>query len=215
MAARAEPEVVGSIPAASWPEFMGPLSNIRPVKRFIQLAPLARAAVGREQSGKTEDTDRDKTMRSIALITTVILASIGCAHKQRPEPRIYVISETAQGIGSSLGTGGAGLRNCDDEHIQCFDECWNANPLPWPYTRRDGWFHEYCTRECRKKYVECEKENEKRARELKFSRVDEAIDWIRTHKAEVALGMVVIIAGTAFVITTGGTGALILAPLAL
>jgi hypothetical protein len=63
--------------------------------------------------------------------------------------------------------------------------------------------------------VECERENEKRARELKFSRVDEAIDWIRNHKAEVALGMIVIIAGTAFVITTGGTGALILAPLAL
>lgn len=63
--------------------------------------------------------------------------------------------------------------------------------------------------------MECEKSNEKQARELKFSRVDEALDWIRSHKAEVALGTVVIIAGVAFVITTGGSGALILAPLAL
>ncbi|HEX8699039.1 MAG TPA: hypothetical protein VF815_09410, partial [Myxococcaceae bacterium] len=58
-------------------------------------------------------------------------------------------------------------------------------------------------------------ENEKKTRRLKFSRVDEAIEWITNHKAEVALGTVVVIAGVAFVITTGGTGALILAPLAL
>jgi len=63
--------------------------------------------------------------------------------------------------------------------------------------------------------MECEKANEKKARELKFSRVDDAIEWIREHKVEVALGTVVIIAGVAFVITTSGTGALILAPLAL
>lgn len=66
--------------------------------------------------------------------------------------------------------------------------------------------------------MRCEKENEKRARELKelkFSRVEDAIEWLNDHKAEVALGTIVIIAGVAFVLTTGGAGALILAPLAL
>jgi len=63
--------------------------------------------------------------------------------------------------------------------------------------------------------MECERANENKARELKFSRVDEAIEWIRNHKAQVALGTVVIIAGVAFFITTGGSGALVLAPLAL
>jgi hypothetical protein len=63
--------------------------------------------------------------------------------------------------------------------------------------------------------MECEKANEQKARDLKFSRIDEAIEWIRNHKAQVALGTVVVIAGVAFVITTGGSGALILAPLAL
>jgi hypothetical protein len=143
------------------------------------------------------------------------LVITGCVHQQRPEPRTYVIAETVHGVGALLGTGGAGLRNCDEEHVRCFDECWNADPLPWPYTARDGWFHEYCTKECRKQYMECERDNEKRAKGLKFSRVDEAIDWIRHHKAEVALGMIVVVAGTAFVITTGGTGALVLAPFAL
>jgi hypothetical protein len=45
--------------------------------------------------------------------------------------------------------------------------------------------------------------------------MDEALDWLKSHKTEVALGTVVIVAGVAFVLTTGGSGALILAPLAL
>lgn len=147
-----------------------------------------------------------------------MVASAGCAHSHRPEPRNYVVAESASGVGSALGTGGAGFRDCDAEHIECFDACWNTTPLPYPYTRRDGWFREYCTRRCREEYVRCEKENEKRARELKelkFSRVEDAIEWLNDHKAEVALGTIVIIAGVAFVLTTGGAGALILAPLAL
>jgi hypothetical protein len=43
----------------------------------------------------------------------------------------------------------------------------------------------------------------------------EAVDWLRNHKAEIALGTIVLVAGIAFVLTTGGSGALILAPLAL
>ncbi|WP_147333091.1 hypothetical protein [Archangium gephyra] len=150
-----------------------------------------------------------------ALIAAVVVASIGCAHSQRPESRIYVISEDAQGVGTALGTGGSGFRNCDAEHNECFDDCWKTEPLPYPHEKRDGAFFEYCTSLCRKQYMECVAENEKKAKELKFSRVAEAVDWIRNHKAEVALGTVVVIAGVAFVITTGGSGALILAPLAL
>lgn len=156
-------------------------------------------------------------MRLIILVAITLLAGGGCAHERRPAHRIHVVSEDARGIGASLGTGGSGLRNCDEEHVKCFDECWNSNPLPWPHTRRDGWFHEYCTKECRKQYIECEKANEKAREEkqLKFSRIDEAIDWIKNHKDEVALGMVVVIGGVSFVIAIGGGGALILAPLAV
>ncbi len=45
--------------------------------------------------------------------------------------------------------------------------------------------------------------------------MDEAIDWIGSHKDEVAIGTVVIVAGVAFVLATGGSGALILTPLVL
>jgi hypothetical protein len=45
--------------------------------------------------------------------------------------------------------------------------------------------------------------------------MNEALEWIREHKTEVAIGTVVIVAGVAFFVTTGGSGALVLAPLAL
>ncbi|MBN8226057.1 hypothetical protein JYK02_00875 [Corallococcus macrosporus] len=51
--------------------------------------------------------------------------------------------------------------------------------------------------------------------ELRFSNIEAALDWLRTHRSEVAMGTVVVIAGVAFVVATGGSGALILAPLAL
>jgi hypothetical protein len=51
--------------------------------------------------------------------------------------------------------------------------------------------------------------------ELHFPDIDVALDWLRSHKAEVAIGTVVVVTGVAFVVATGGAGALILAPLAL
>jgi hypothetical protein len=45
--------------------------------------------------------------------------------------------------------------------------------------------------------------------------MDRALAWLREHKAELALGTVVVVAGVAFVVATGGGGALLLVPLAL
>ena len=81
---------------------------------------------------------------------------------------------------------------------------------PWRWPVSDA-----RTRKCREQYVECEKANEQKAKELKSSRVDDAIAWIKSHKTEVALGTVFLIGGVAFVLTTGGAGALVLAPVAL
>lgn len=85
--------------------------------------------------------------------------------------------------------------------------------------RGSGKHHEYCTEECRKEYMECVEEQEQLERERKkdrhFSNIDSALEWLRNHKTEVAIGAVVVVAGVAFVVATGGGGALILAPLAL
>ncbi|NOK19619.1 hypothetical protein [Corallococcus carmarthensis] len=51
--------------------------------------------------------------------------------------------------------------------------------------------------------------------ELRFLNLEGALAWLRSHRSALAIGAVVIIAGVAFVVATGGSGALIRAPLAL
>jgi hypothetical protein len=162
-------------------------------------------------------------MRLIALVSAVVFACSGCSHVQpaQSKTQTYVIDEDASGVGAALGTGGAG-HNCDNELNTCFKKCWESSRLPYPHTGHNEWYYEHCTRECRKAYMDCVKEEEKEEAErvkrrppLEFSSFDKAREWIRTHKAEIALGTVVIVAGTAFIIATGGTGALILVPLAI
>ncbi len=80
--------------------------------------------------------------------------------------------------------------------------------------------HEYCTTKCLEEYMDCikeqeQQEQEKEAKKLHFSSMDSALKWLREHKTEVAIGTVVVVAGVTFVVATGGTGALILAPLPL
>jgi hypothetical protein len=158
-------------------------------------------------------------MRLIILVTAMALASAGCAHTQRPEHPIHVVSEDAEDVGTALGSGGAGGHDCQKEHEECVELCWKKR-YPWPHNpQQAGWYYKRCVSDCKDQYNECVDEQEEAARErektLKFSRMEQAIEWIREHKAEVVLGTIVIIGGVAFVLTTGGSGALILAPLAL
>jgi hypothetical protein len=151
-------------------------------------------------------------LASWAFLSVAVVVS-GCVHTQAPEPQVYVISEEAGGVG------GSGGHDCDGEFKQCMKRCWDKR-YPWPHNKpQAGWYHERCEQDCNKEYNECEEEKEKqeseRRKKLSFSRMDEAIEWLKAHKAEVALGTVVIVAGVAFVLTTGGSGALILVPLAL
>lgn len=163
-------------------------------------------------------------MRLLALLTAAAMACAGCGHTRAARDdgaRTYVVDEDASGVGSALGTGGAGY-DCDDELNQCFTKCWESSRQPYPHVEHNEWYYEYCTRECRKQYMSCIEELEKEEAEkvkkrppLEFSSLDTARDWIRAHKSELVLGTVVIVAGTTFILVTGGSGALLLAPLAL
>jgi hypothetical protein len=153
-------------------------------------------------------------MKRAALLAIATLINTGCAHTQQPERRIYVIHEEAGGIG------GSGGHDCDEEHIQCFDRCWNRSPPISSIKKGSGPHNEYCTKICREQYMECieeqeQLEREKKNKNLKFSSIDAALEWLRNHKAEIAIGTVVVVAGVTFVVATGGSGALVLAPLAL
>jgi hypothetical protein len=60
--------------------------------------------------------------------------------------------------------------------------------------------------------MECLKAVE--ARPLAFPDMKTARDWVERHKPEVVVGSIVLVAGVAFVVSTGGAGALVLLPLA-
>lgn len=151
---------------------------------------------------------------------------MGCQHVERTAPSpsrgehqiapgTYVISEIAR------GTGGSG-HDCQKEHEECFDRCWNDPNPPYPHKENLGWYHEYCVTKCRKEFNECLDEEERAEKErirsrppLRFSDIDTALAWLRSHESELAIGTFVVVAGTTFIIATGGSGALLLAPLAL
>ncbi|WP_257449468.1 hypothetical protein [Archangium lipolyticum] len=159
-------------------------------------------------------------MRLLAVMAATTMVYAGCAHTQRPEPRVHVISENAEGIGTGSGTGGAGDDICQNELEKCMKSCWEKKQWPYPHSKEQaGWYYKRCTADCNREFTACEEEHEEAARQrekkLEFSRMDEALAWLREHKTEVALGTIVVVGGVAFFITTGGSGALLLAPLAL
>jgi len=50
------------------------------------------------------------------------------------------------------------LRDCDEEHIQCFRSCWGKCP-PWPIRRGSGGHYRYCQSMCLVEYMECLADN--------------------------------------------------------
>jgi hypothetical protein len=157
-------------------------------------------------------------MKLIALITAIAMACVGCAHAQRPESRIYVVSKNAEGLGAVLATGGSGGHDCQQEHVECMQRCWD-NRYPWPHSEeQSGWYHEKCIKTCREQFAECDKEQEQALREkekkLNFSNMDRAIEWINGHKGEMAVGAIVVVAGVTFALAVNPLGWLVLVPVA-
>jgi hypothetical protein len=160
----------------------------------------------------------------MALLTAVTTACLGCAHVQQPEQKIHVISEDASGVGSTVesGTGGAGAdAYCNEIQKQCFSKCWRRKPEYSGIKKHSGDHYKHCDEKCLKVFMQCVEEQEELERqesqkkELHFPTMDAALDWIREHKTEVALGTVVIVGGVLaapYVIAILG-GALVLAPL--
>lgn len=99
---------------------------------------------------------------------------------------------------------------CDKQHVACFHKCWKKTP-PYPYEKGKQGHYEYCRTVCLKQYMECLESAKLKARE--FSTQSEALEWLRKHKKEVAVGAIILVAGTVFIVATGGGGALVLAPL--
>jgi len=152
-------------------------------------------------------------MKLPSVCALVAVVGLGCGHAPPQVKRqVHVISDDARGIG------GSGEHTCDEEQVDCFEKCWNAPARPYPYVSRNEWYYKYCTKKCREEYLRCLDEWENAAGKvptLSFTNMDSALDWLRKHKTELLIGTVVVVAGVAFVITTGGSGALLLVPAVL
>lgn len=103
-------------------------------------------------------------------------------------------------------------RNCDAEHNACFEDCWNSPPPYGHIPPQKAQHYQHCTSLCLKKYMECCKQ--RRLSPQAFPEMKTALDWLKAHKTEVVVGSVVIVAGVAFIVATGGAGGLVLLPLA-
>jgi RHS repeat-associated protein len=69
------------------------------------------------------------------------------------------------------------LRDCDQEQIQCFRQCWKNCP-PWPIKRGNAGHYKYCQTKCLAEYLECEAENDL---EKTKRWIDDAGKWVNKY----------------------------------
>ncbi|ADO68726.1 uncharacterized protein STAUR_0922 [Stigmatella aurantiaca DW4/3-1] len=107
-------------------------------------------------------------------------------------------------------------RNCEDEFDACVKTCVKSLRGPnWSHANQ-GSKAAICRGRCFPTYTDCCRQREQ-AKALKFPVVDQAVDWLKSHREEILVGTVVVIAGVAFVVVVAGSGgaALILVPAVL
>jgi hypothetical protein len=158
--------------------------------------------------------------RTRVLLTAVVMASVGCAHAQRPERKVYIISNDVSSAesGYPLGTGGAGAEAyCNELQKQCFNKCWRRKPDLPTIKKHSEKHYEHCSKKCLDEFTRCIKEQEELERqelkkELSFTHIDAALDWLRSNPTEASPGTSVVVAGVVFVVAIIA-GALVLSPL--
>jgi hypothetical protein len=101
-----------------------------------------------------------------------------------------------------------GVRDCDQEQIDCFRRCWASKP-PWPIKKGKAGHYGYCQTKCLGEYMECLAEEGLRRT---FEAMAEAAAWLKRHPG-IAVGTIIVIGGIVYVVSTGGAGALVLIPL--
>lgn len=133
----------------------------------------------------------------------------------RPDTRREIVRVSSSGLSEY----------CEGRHDQCVEDCLSSpkpfviggrkymDPQAQPWRIARGW---WCPSNCMEEMIRCKKGRGEWADQyVRFDAMDPAIDWIKRHREELAVGAVVVIAGVAFAVVAAGTGgaALVLAPL--
>jgi hypothetical protein len=111
---------------------------------------------------------------------------------------------------------------CDGRHDQCVNDCLKSSrpfviggrkymdtqAQPWHIAR--SW---WCPSNCMEELIRCKRGRGEWAEQYtaEFDAIDPAIDWIKRHREELAVGAVVVIAGVAFAVVVAGSGGAVLA----
>lgn len=88
------------------------------------------------------------------------------------------------------------LRDCDQEHIECFRRCWSQCP-PWPIERGKRGQYLYCQSKCLAEYMECEAANALEKAKGTINNInhtpipvlDPIADWLRERLNELWRGV--------------------------
>lgn len=115
---------------------------------------------------------------------------------------------------------------CDGRHDQCVNDCLKSSKpfvighRKYMDTQAQSWRiarSRWCSSNCMEEMIECKKGRGEWADQYaaEFDSIEPAIDWLKKHRTELAVGSVVVIAGVAFAVVVVGSGgaALALAPL--
>ncbi len=101
---------------------------------------------------------------------------------------------------------------CNGLQIECFRKCFNkAPPKGKGWKKGDGDHYKYCQSMCLAQFMECRRKLGIVTRV--FDAFDAAWAWIKDHKAAI-VGTIIVVGGVAYIVSTGGSGALVLIPLA-
>jgi hypothetical protein len=107
----------------------------------------------------------------------------------------------------TLASGGEVEKMCNDALIGCVRRCLNNPKPPWPSQKKGDFFHrKHCNDKCNAEFMACMR---KAGLLQTFSALEAAWSWIKSHGKEI-VGTVVVIGGVAYIVSTGGSGALIL-----
>ena len=116
---------------------------------------------------------------------------------------------------------------CEGRRKQCWDDCLaSSRPIPvghlryptyrGPWHANKGW---WCQESCMKLEDMCNRGMGEWAAEYaaEFDAIDPAVDWIKNHREELLVGIVIVISGVAFAaaVAASAGGALILVPVVL
>jgi hypothetical protein len=121
-------------------------------------------------------------------------------------------SEVGTGLVGSVEFASQSQRDCAQEQIDCFRRCWKRKP-PYPRSYKKYDHNQYCREKCLKEYMTCLETTGQKA--MAFPSIHNAVEWVKRHRREIAVGSVVFAAGFAFVVVSVAGGLLVLAPIAV